>query len=105
MTSEGSGEGVGDDVLGFVDDAFEVGFVAEAFGVDLVEIFGAGGAGGEPAGFGDDLEASDGRVVAGGIGELGGDALAGEMDSLTLAAESLLSLAFCSGVAGASMRV
>ncbi len=36
-----SGKGVRDDALSFVDDAFEVGFVFEAFGVDLVEILSA----------------------------------------------------------------
>ena len=51
----------------------------EGFGVDLVDVFGAGGAGGEPAVFGCDFEAADGGVVAGGFGEDGGDGFAGEL--------------------------
>ena len=52
-------------------------FAFEGFGVDLVDVFGAGGAGGEPAVFGGDFEAADGGVVAGGFGEDGGDGFAG----------------------------
>ena len=52
-------------------------FAFEGFGVDFVDVFGAGGAGGEPAVFGGDLEAADGGVVAGGFGEDGGDGFAG----------------------------
>ena len=43
-----------DEVLGFGLDLFEVVFALEGFGVDLVDVFGAGGAGGEPAVFGGD---------------------------------------------------
>ena len=50
----------------------------EGFGVDLVDVFGAGGAGGEPAVFGEDFEAADGGVVTGGLGEDAGDGFAGE---------------------------
>ncbi len=52
-------------------------FAFEGFGVDFVDVFGAGGAGGEPAVFGGDFEAADGGVVAGGFGEDGGDGFAG----------------------------
>ena len=77
----------------------------EGFGVDFVDVFGAGGAGGEPAVFGGDLEAADGGVVAGGFGEDGGDGFAGEfVFAVTCEGESLPSLAFCSLVAAASMR-
>ncbi len=51
----------------------------EAFGVDFVDVFGAGGAGGEPAVFGGYLEAADWGVVARGFGEDGGDGFAGEI--------------------------
>ena len=44
-----SAQGVGDDLLGFGDDGVQVGLVAEALGVDLVDVLGAGGPGGEPA--------------------------------------------------------
>ena len=52
-------------------------FALEAFGVDFVDVFGAGGSGGEPSIFGGDFEAADGSVVAGGFGEDSGDGLAG----------------------------
>ncbi len=55
-----------------------MGFAFEGFGVDLVDVFGAGGAGGEPAVFGCYFEAADGGFVAGGFGEDGGDGFAGE---------------------------
>ena len=54
---------------------------------------------------GDDLQAADWRVVARRARQLGGDRLAGQVDSLTASGDSFSSLAFCSGVAGASMRV
>jgi len=41
-------------------------FAFEGFGVDFVDVFGAGRAGGEPAVFGGDFEASNGGLVAGG---------------------------------------
>jgi hypothetical protein len=53
-------------------------FALEAFGIDLVDILGAGGAGGKPAVVGDDFEAADRGAVAGGLGEFGGDAVACE---------------------------
>ena len=56
-----------------------MGFAEEGLGVDLVDVFGAGGAGGEPAVFRGDLEAADGGVVAGGFGEDGRDGFAGEV--------------------------
>ena len=51
----------------------------ERLGVDLVDVLGAGRAGGEPGGLGGDLEAADLGVVAGRLGELGGDRLAGQL--------------------------
>ena len=72
-------DGLGDQRFGFGLDLFEVGFAQEAFGVDLVYVFCAGGAGGEPAVFGGDFEAADGGVVAGGFGEDGRDGFAGEV--------------------------
>ena len=52
---------------------------AEGFGVDFVDVFGAGGAGGEPSVLGGDFEAADGGVVAGGFGEDGDDGFSGEL--------------------------
>lgn len=56
----------------------------EAFGVDFVDVFGAGGAGGEPAVFGAHFEAADGRAVGGRVGELGDDGFASERFSFHL---------------------
>ena len=50
----------------------------EAFGVDFVDFFCAGRTGREPAVFGDDFEAADGGVVAGGVGQFGGDRFASQ---------------------------
>ena len=50
----------------------------EAFGIDLIDVLGTGRACGEPAVIGNDLEAADGGAVAGGVGEFGGDGIAGE---------------------------
>ncbi len=44
-----SGQSIGDDLLGFGDDGVQVVLVAEALGVDLVDVLGAGGPRGEPA--------------------------------------------------------
>jgi len=74
-----SGYGGGDQGLGFGLDLFEVGFAFEGFGVDFVDVFGAGGACGEPAVFGGYFEAAYGGFVAGGFGEDGGDGFAGEL--------------------------
>ena len=65
------------ELLGLGLDLFQVVFALEGFGVDLVDVFGAGGAGGEPAVFGGDFEAADGGVVARGFSEDGGDGFAG----------------------------
>src|SRR6266851_3331247 len=70
-------EGGVDELLGFGLDLFEVVFAFEGFAVDLVDVFGAGGAGGEPAILGGDFEAAYGCVVAGGFGEDGRDGFAG----------------------------
>ena len=52
--------------------------MAEALGVDLVNVLGARRPGSEPAVRGRNLEAADGGVVAGGAGELGEDRFASE---------------------------
>ena len=56
-----------------------MGFAFEAFGVDFVDVFGAGGAGGEPAIFGGDFEAAYRGVVAGSFGEDSGNGFAGQL--------------------------
>ena len=53
-----------DDALGLLHDGLEVGGSLEALGIDFVDVFGAGGPGGEPAVGGDHLQAADGSVVA-----------------------------------------
>ena len=57
------------------DQGVEMTVVDETLCVNLVEIFGPRGARGEPAIFGDDFKAADGRVVAWGVRQLGGDFL------------------------------
>ena len=57
---------------------------AEAFGVDLVDVFGAGGARGKPAAVRDDLDAADRRIVAGRAIEHAVDRLAGQFGDLDL---------------------
>src|SRR5438034_409211 len=72
---------VGDDLLGFGNDPGEVVRATEAFGVDFVDVLGAGGTGGEPAVGGGDFQAADRGVVAWRLRELDGDALAGHFGS------------------------
>ena len=67
--------------------------------------FGAGGAGGEPAVGGHDLQSADGGVVARARVSLAVIGSPASFDSLTASGDSFCSRAFCSGVAGASMRV
>src|SRR5687767_1417791 len=66
-------------LLCLLHDEGQVGAVAERLGVDLVDVLRPAGAGGEPAGLGDHLEAANGGPVAGGLGELGDDFLAGKL--------------------------
>src|ERR1700675_700851 len=50
--------------LGFAHDAVQMGLILEALRVDLVDVFRAGGAGGEPAARRHDFQAADRRVIA-----------------------------------------
>ena len=63
-------DGFGYDRPGFFVDFFQVFLTLEALGVYFIDIFRAGGAGGEPAVFRCYLEAVDRRAVARGGGEL-----------------------------------
>ena len=72
----------------------------ERLGVDLVDVLGAGRAGGEPAVLGDHLEAADRRAVAGrgvSVAVIGSPA---SSVAVTCSGESFASTAFCSRVAG-----
>ena len=51
----------------------------EGLRVDLVDVLGAGRAGGEPGVLRDHLQPADGRSVAGRLGQLGGDGLPGQL--------------------------
>ena len=85
------------DLLRLFDESGEVGLVFETLGVDLVDIFGAGRPGREPAIGRNDLQPADGRVVSRGSRQLGEDRLAGQLglpDSL--GGSSFSSSAFCS---------
>ena len=74
----------------------------EGLGVHLVDVLGAGGAGGEPVVLGGDLQTADLGVVARSLGELGGDA---SCVAATSSPVSLANLAFCSSVVGVSTRL
>src|SRR5271157_1897989 len=71
-------DGRGDDLACLFLDGGQVLGATEGFGVQLVDVFGAGRAGGEPAGRGDHLEPADRRAVAGGGGQRRDDLLARE---------------------------
>ena len=79
--------------------------ILEAFGLEFVDIFRARRACSKPAARRDDLQTADRGVVAGSAGKFRGDRLTGQFGGVTSSGESFLSRFFCSGVAGASMRV
>ncbi len=95
----------GHDPPRLVHDGVEMGLVAKAFRVELVGVLRARGPDGEPAARRDDLEAADRLVQARRPGQLRCDRLAGELGRADRLGESARSRAFCSGVAGASIRV
>ena len=72
-------EGFAYDFLGVGLYLLQMVLTAEAFGVDLVDVLGAGGPGGEPAALGDHLDAADGRAVARGARSASDDLLAGQL--------------------------
>jgi len=72
----------------------------EGLGVDLVDVFGAGGARGEPAVLRCHLQPADGGLVAGSFGEDGGDGFAcqclgGDLSGRELSQLALLFLGGC----------
>ncbi len=77
-TSAGRVQSVAHDLLRLAHDGVEVGLVLEAFRVDLVNVFRAGGSGREPPAGGYNLQAADRGVVARGVGQLGRDWFAGQ---------------------------
>src|ERR1700683_5191319 len=66
-----------------------MGFVAKTFGVDLVDVLGAGGPRGEPTALRADLDAADGRLVSGRGAEYLVDPLAGKLGGVYLRAVEL----------------
>src|ERR1022692_308918 len=66
----------GDDLLRLLLDRGKLVGPAEGLGVELVNVFRARWAGGKPARCGDDLQATDRGVVAGGGGQRRSDLLA-----------------------------
>jgi hypothetical protein len=96
---------VADDLLGLVDNRLEVLLVLETLGVDLVDGLGADGRAANQPLRAMTLRPSIGalfpcaRVIFATIGS------PARFDALTASGDNLSSLAFCSGVAGASMRV
>ena len=97
-------EGLGDDELGVLLDLLQVVGAVVTFGVDFVDVFGAGGASGAPAAFGYQLQAADGLVVAGGAGEDVLDGFAGESCGFDVDGFEIARIFFCCALAGASMR-
>src|SRR5207237_750072 len=75
----GAADRGGDDLPGLVLDGREVLGAAEGFGVELVDVLGAGRAGGEPAGAGDHLEPAEWRAVPRRGRQRRGDRLAREL--------------------------
>ena len=57
----GSRQNLADECLGLFEQPVEVALAEEALGVELVDVLGAGRAGGEPAVVVDDLEPADRR--------------------------------------------
>ena len=94
-----------DDFLRLGDDFRQMRFVPETFRIQLVDIFRTRGTGGEPSAAGDNLQSADGSVVTGGAGQFGGNRVASQGVGGDGFGESRVSAAFCSGVAGASIRV
>src|SRR5581483_5460782 len=72
------GDRGGDDLAGLVLDGGQVLGAAEGLGVQLVDVLGARGPGGEPARRGDDLEAADRGAVARRGGQRRDDLLPGQ---------------------------
>ena len=69
-------------------------FALEALGIDLIDVLGAGGPGRKPAVRGHNFQAADWRIIARSFGQLGGDWLARQIDSLTASGESFCNFAF-----------
>ena len=78
----------------------QVRWVAEALGIDLVDVLRAGGPGGEPAVLGDDFQAADGALLPGARVSLAMIGSPASVVSLTGSGDSFCKRAFCSGVAG-----
>ena len=97
---------IADQALGLLDNRLEMPGIAEALGVNLVNILGARGTCGEPAAGRDHFQAANRSVIARSPGQLGDDFFAGQSgEAVTRSGVSFLNAAFCSGLAGASMRV
>ena len=81
------------------------GLILEALRVDLVDVLGAGGPGGEPAVGSHYLEAADRFAVTWRRVNLAVIGSPASLSVATTSGDNFSSLIFCSGVAGASMRV
>ena len=94
-----------DDLLRLADDGVEVGLVLEALGVDLVDVLGARRPGREPAAGRHHLQPADRRAVPGARVSFAVIGSPASPVAFTISGDSFFKIAFCSGVAGASMRV
>ncbi|AAF09889.1 hypothetical protein DR_0304 [Deinococcus radiodurans R1 = ATCC 13939 = DSM 20539] len=87
-------------LAGFFEDLLQVLLAPEALAVDFVHVLGAAGPGGEPSVLGGDLEAADGRVVAGCAGQLGGDGVTRQRGRRDLFGREVRQDLFLLGVGG-----
>src|SRR4051812_3986335 len=68
-------------LLSFAHDSLQVVLILKTLRIDLVDILGAGGSGGEPTIGSHYLKAADRRTVTWGRSQFGRDRLAGELRS------------------------
>src|SRR5271169_5056668 len=83
-----------DDDLRLAQDFAQVRFAAKTFGVNLVDILGAGGPCGEPAAGRTDLDAADGSIVSRRVSENLINAFTGQFGAANLRAIDLAELLF-----------
>ncbi len=86
----GSSERSADNGLCLFLDLAQVILAPKALGVNLVDLFCAGRASGEPAVLGDYFEAANGGVVARGVGQLGQNRLSGQFTGADLSGGKIL---------------
>ena len=102
--SDGRGKRFGNDGLGLRLYLSKMLLAAEAFGIDFVDIFSAGGTRREPSTLGDDFDATDGATISRRVRQNCQDFFTGQIGAWISPLEILSRAAFCRVVAGASVR-